>query len=64
MLRGCVGLDVTAFFFMIITELMELLTCDTNKMTADECWEHFFDLFRLSETLERLLEPEFTCRNE
>jgi len=62
MLRGCVGLDVTALFFMITTELLELLTRSVNSMADEETWERFFDMFRLNQVLEILLQPETHLR--
>lgn len=53
MLRGCVGLDVTAFFFMALTAQLDLLTQGRN-----DDWERFFDMFRLHQVLEALTKPE------
>lgn len=60
MLRGCVGLDVTAFFFMVVTEQARLLTRDMSDETTgeEESWERFFDMFRLEQVLESLLQPQ------
>ena len=58
MLRGCVGLDVTAFFFMVFTELIERMTQHVAETGEEENWERFFDIFRLHQVLEMLLKPE------
>jgi hypothetical protein len=65
MLRGCVGLDVTGFFFMILVRLLELLfqveslsekTVDSSPQGhAQEVWQRHFDLVRLKQSLEALL---------
>ena len=52
MLRGCVGLDVTAFFFMVLTAQLDLLTQGSN-----DGWERFFDIFRLHQILQTLSKP-------
>lgn len=62
MLRGCVGLDVTAFFFMVTTELVSLLTQDVVNMDNEETWERYFDMFRLALVLDKLLDPEIQLR--
>jgi hypothetical protein len=37
MLRGCVGLDVTGFFFMSLVRLCDLLTGTTMEQDGDNC---------------------------
>jgi hypothetical protein len=54
MLRGCAGLDVTAFLFMVLTAQLELLTGETNRK---DDWERFFDIFRLHQVLEMVSKP-------
>jgi hypothetical protein len=72
MLRGCVGLDVTAFFFMILHRLLELLVlvvwqqhqqhtsnCEQNHHDHVVFWKkHEFDLVRLQRTLCFLFQDE------
>ena len=54
MLRGCIGLDVTAFLFMVLLGLLEELQC-----TDEPNWEHYFDMVRLRDVLnDLLLDPE------
>jgi hypothetical protein len=68
MLRGCVGLDVTAFFFMMLHRLLELLVVlsqQQQQTTINEqnrrivFWEkHKFDLVRLQRALCVLFQDE------
>lgn len=66
MLRGCVGLDVTAFFFMILHRLLELLALAERQQHPNEeqnhhdvFWgKHKFDLVRLQRALFVLLQDE------
>jgi hypothetical protein len=53
MLRGCVGLDVTAFFFMLLTRLLELLS-EENANNA----ETSFDVYRLIDMLQLLVDDK------
>ena len=54
MLRGCIGLDVTAFLFMVLLGLLEKLQC-----TDEPNWEHYFDVVRLHDMLyDLLMDPE------
>lgn len=62
MLRGCVGLDVTAYFMMIMTELLSLLKMEAANMSEEENWERFYDIFRLDQILQVLLRPETHLR--
>eukprot|EP00539_Tryblionella_compressa_P002362 CAMPEP_0178734908 /NCGR_PEP_ID=MMETSP0744-20121128/1602_1 /TAXON_ID=913974 /ORGANISM="Nitzschia punctata, Strain CCMP561" /LENGTH=502 /DNA_ID=CAMNT_0020387235 /DNA_START=151 /DNA_END=1656 /DNA_ORIENTATION=- len=60
MLRGCVGLDVTSFFLMILVQLLELaqhLSPLRNEITNKELniarkEEVMFDIFQLSQVLQ------------
>lgn len=54
MLRGCAGLDVTSFLFMVLTAQLELLTGETNRK---DDWERFFDIFRLHQVLGMVSKP-------
>ena len=63
MLRGCLGLDVSAFFFMCLVRGLDLLQQQTQQQNeqhedspVDDGWESCFDLVRLSDTLARVLE--------
>lgn len=59
MLRGCVGLDVTAFFFMILTRGFELLhRLLSLPETSSSLWETVFDLVRLGDALRVLLDDD------
>lgn len=60
MLRGCVGLDVTGFFFVILSRLLELLLVWTEHRSwaEDEIWQYHFDLVRLQCGLQALVESE------
>jgi hypothetical protein len=62
MLRGCVGLDVTAFFFMILTRLVELVTLKVDNGEMERAWERFFDIFRLTQVLDMLQRPNVHLR--
>jgi hypothetical protein len=62
MLRGCVGLDVTAFFFMILTRLVELVTLKVDDGGMERAWERFFDIFRLTQVLDMLQRPNVHLR--
>lgn len=58
MLRGCFGLDVTAFFFVSLTRLLELLLAEHNQSDGkdkDDAWQIHFDSLRIKETLLILL---------
>ena len=72
MLRGCAGLDVTAFFFMILVDLLEKTVLEgrddlheqeeeqleqrQKDSTVDQDWEYQFDLVRLRDMLLELLQ--------
>jgi len=69
MLRGCVGLDVSAFFLMILTRLLELLLLSLqaleytggNGIGSDDTntrWTLHFDMARLKEALRTLFCPQ------
>ena len=60
MLRGCVGLNVTAFFAMILVRLLELLELATTKVFVDDddFDELSFDCCRLVEMIQLLMEDE------
>ena len=49
---GCAGIDVTTFFFMSLTRILELLASSAEH-TYDE---NTFDVYRLSDVLRLLLE--------
>lgn len=59
MLRGCAGLDVTAYYFMIVHGIIEALksrpsaVADTTGLTTT-----IFDLVRLGDMLETLLDDD------
>jgi hypothetical protein len=53
MLRGCVGLDVTAFFFMILTSLWYLLLSTPGDTDFTEM---SFDIYRLVDALDKLVQ--------
>jgi hypothetical protein len=50
MLRGCVGLDVTTFLFMILLRALQIL--GQRQLT----WEDCFDLVRLSDAMRVLVD--------
>ena len=52
MLRGCVGLDVTAFFLIMLVRLLEVSSLATSS--ADQ--EVSFDIYRLSKMVALVLE--------
>jgi hypothetical protein len=55
MLRGCVGLDVTAFFLMVLVRLLELLSSPgVDQHTS----ERSFDNFRLANMSQILIEDD------
>jgi len=59
MLRGCLGLDVSAFFLMCLVRGLDLLQKQYQRhddSPVDDGWESYFDLVRLSDTLSRVLE--------
>lgn len=58
MLRGCFGLDVTAFFLMILSRLIELLCEATTRKGEILDWQLQFDLSRLKEALLALLKTQ------
>jgi len=53
MLRGCIGLDVTMFILMIMTEMVYLLKLlfDSVEEDNDRLWDCLYSLFRLEEVL-------------
>jgi hypothetical protein len=56
MLRGCVGLDVTAFFFMVLSRLLKLLLSFEPR---EEDWsERSFDIYRLTRSIRCLLDAD------
>jgi JmjC domain, hydroxylase len=59
MLRGCVGLDVTAFYLMIAFGVVERLSRGTAEfLDLDGAWEFVFDLTRLNDMLQMMLQSE------
>ena len=54
MLRGCVGLDVTAFFFMVLYRLAIILSSSCTALGPDIS----FEIVRCTETLDCLLKNE------
>jgi hypothetical protein len=56
MLLGCVGLDVTSFFLMILSRALELLQQDLGDV--DDDWGVPFDLVCLGDLLSQLLGDE------
>jgi JmjC domain, hydroxylase len=66
MLRGCCGLDVTAFYLMVLTRLIDLLVTPTatQEVEHDSCkarsddWLYCYDVMRLYDTLSMLHENE------
>jgi len=64
MLRGCVGLDVTAYFFMLIYSTIQVLQKWANTTSSigyngetillDDYWEFWFDLTRFCDMLQLL----------
>jgi hypothetical protein len=55
MLRGCTGLDVTAFFLMVLLELLRLLHENKDYVYGDSI---SWGIFRLTDILKRLLEDD------
>lgn len=55
MLRGCVGLDVTAFFFIMLTRLLELLAAPAQEENAPE---QSFDIYRLAKILKLISQDD------
>jgi hypothetical protein len=55
MLRGCVGLDVTAFFLMVLVRLLELLA---RPGVDQHTSERSFDIFRLANMSQILTEDD------
>jgi hypothetical protein len=65
MLRGCTGLDVTAFCFMVLIRGLQILQELRNNgneanhnMDEKGQWMNTFDLIRLSDTLEAVVNDE------
>jgi JmjC domain, hydroxylase len=56
MLRGCVGLDVSAFYLMITFGIVERIT--RSSAESDGAWEFVFDLTRLKDTLQLMLQSD------
>ena len=54
MLRGCVGLDVTSFFLMTLSQL--LLTIESSSTSSLRTKQQQFDTFRLLSTLQSVME--------
>jgi hypothetical protein len=57
MLRGCVGLDVTAFFFMVLSRLLKLLL--SFEPTEEDWSERSFDIYRLTRSIRCLLDADY-----
>jgi hypothetical protein len=57
MLRGCVGLDVTAFFLMVSVGIIDLVSSSSLK-SKEDYWGWIFDLTRLSDVLQVLLQTD------
>ena len=80
MLRGCLGLDITAYFFMLMTRLLEIIIVHLSENGGDSCltatemptgppeeysgWQHHFDLVRLTGGLSILLESSKGSRTQ
>lgn len=74
MLRGCVGLDVTAFFLMVLTHFLDLLLRSKGNSNGtmgglavrdaeESIWQWHFDVVRLKEALYVMLSmPELETR--
>ena len=65
MLRGCVGLDVTSFFLMVVVRLVHFLI-EKNEgkcYTDDECFDTVSDVIRLTQIV-RLLRLDESLRLE
>ena len=67
MLRGCVGLNMSSYFVLILKSVVEYMeklkliqrdSNDTRVLSEDDQWECWFDLTRLMIVLKSLLEPE------
>jgi hypothetical protein len=59
MLRGCVGLDVTAFFLMVSVGIIDLLSARPVSLNSEEdSWGWVFDLTRLRDMLQLLLQSD------
>jgi hypothetical protein len=70
MLRGCVGLDVTSFFFMVLSRLLQLLlvslsfdeqqptTTDTEEQEQEDWSERTLDIDRLTRSIQCLLDAD------
>jgi JmjC domain, hydroxylase len=61
MLRGCVGLDVTAYYFMVILGIVERVSCGSGTAGSsgrEGAWEFVFDLTRLHDILQLMLQSE------
>ena len=62
MLRGCVGLDVTSFFFMVLLRMIELIGVlsellnnhDESSVFQEQSAECLFDIFQLNRVLLRM----------
>ena len=59
MLRGCVGLNVTSFLFMMLVRGLTLLA-DSDKFSS---WQDDFDLVRLRDVVSRVLESSHNVRD-
>ena len=63
MLRGCVGLDVTSFFLMVLVRILELLESmlvmsSLSIGKEEDAKELSFDVFRLGRMLKTLIGDE------
>lgn len=61
MLRGGCGLDVTAYFFMLMTRLLALLLSPAANDGEEDAWQLHYDLVRLKEGLGTVLTTEEIC---